>query len=252
MSLHSREDLALRRAIVRVHTEHRWIPGAVKTWRLLNGQGIRCGKHRVARLRRVDGIEASRTRRCHRKQAKDRSQPPAPDLVQRGFHVLVPDRIWVGDMTQIRTKEGWLHVAVVLDLFARRVVGWATEAVPLVTLPAAALEMAIRQRKPAPGLIFHSDQGSAYGSQHYREVMRRYGLIASMSRKGNCHDNAVAESFFSNLKNEVIHDRLFPTRAEARAVVRDYIEVYYNQMRLHQALSYRTPAEVEAQFQVLN
>jgi transposase InsO family protein len=155
-------------------------------------------------------------------------------------------------MTQIRTQEGWLHVAVVLDLFARRVVGWATNAAPLVALPAAALEMAIQQRKPAPGLIFHSDQGSAYGSQRYQELMRRYGLIASMSRKGNCHDNAVAESFFSNLKNEVIHDRLFPTRAEARAVVSDYIEVYYNQMRLHQALSYLTPAEVEAHFQVLN
>jgi transposase InsO family protein len=244
--------LALRREIVRVHTEHRWIPGAVKTWRLLNAQGIRCGKHRVARLRHVDGIESNRSRRCQRKQAKDRSQPAAPDLVQRGFHVTVPNRIWVGDMTQIRTKEGWLYLAVVLDLFAHRIVGWATDAVPLVTLPAAALQMAITQRKPAPGLIFHSDQGSAYGSQYYREVMRRHGLLASMSRKGNCHDNAVAESFFSNLKNEVILDRMFPTRAEARAVVTDYIEVYYNRMRLHQTLLYQTPVAVEAQYQVLN
>ncbi len=251
-SLHSRVDLELRKEIVRVHTEHRWAPGALKTWRLLNGQGIVCGKHRVARLRKLEGIQSSRTKRFRVMQAKDRFQPPASDLVKRGFSVTVPNKVWVGDMTAIRTKEGWVHLAIVLDLFARRVVGWAMDITQVVTLPTAALQMAIVQRKPAAGLIFHSDQGSAYGANSYRELMAKHGVKASMSRKGNCHDNAVAESFFSSLKNEAMQDRLFTTRDEAKAVVAEYIEVYYNRMRLHQTLGYQTPVAVEAQYRVLN
>jgi putative transposase len=251
-SLHSRVDLALRKEIVRVHTEHRWAPGAVKIWRLLNGQGIACGKHRVARLRKLEGVQTSRTRRFRVMQAKDSSQPPASDLVKRAFQVTVPNKVWVGDMTAIRTREGWVHLAVVLDLFARRIVGWAMDITQVVTLPTAALQMAIVQRKPAAGLIFHSDQGSVYGAHSYRELMAKHGLRASMSRRGNCHDNAVAESFFSNLKNEAMQDRLFTTRAEAKAVVADYIEVYYNRMRLHQTLGYQTPVAVEAQYRVPN
>jgi putative transposase len=250
-SLHAREDLALRREIIRVHAEHRWTPGAVKMWRLLNAKGVRCGKHRVARLRRVEGIKTNRTRRFQRKQAKARSEPPAPDLVKRAFRVPLPNRVWVGDMTVICTKEGWLHLAIVLDLFSRRIVGWATDEIPVVALPTQALSMAIAERRPDKGLIFHSDQGSAYGSRSYRQLMAQHGLRASMSRKGNCHDNAVAESFFSNLKNEVLHQRQFPTRAEAKAVINDYIGVYYNEMRLHQTLRYQTPATVEAQFKAL-
>jgi len=251
-SMHSRVDLALRQQIVRLHTTHRWTPGALKTWRLLNAQGIRCGKHRIARLRRVEGIQTNRTRRFRVMQAMDRFEPPAPDLVKRAFDVAAPNRVWVGDMTAIRTREGWLHLAVVLDLFDRRVVGWATDIKQFVTLPTAALKMAIAQRKPPTGLIFHSDQGSAYGANSYRELLAEHGLQPSMSRKGNCHDNAVAESFFSNLKNEVMHDRFFSSRLEAKAVINDYIEVYYNRMRLHQTLGYQTPEQVEAQFRVLN
>ena len=252
VSMHSRVDLALRQQIVRIHTTHRWTLGTLKTWRLLNAQGIRCGKHRIARLRKLEGIQASRTKRFRVMQAMDRSQPPAPDLVKRAFQVTAPNRVWVGDMTQIRTKEGWLHLAIVLDLFARRIVGWATDTIQVVALPTAALKMAIAQRKPSAGLIFHSDQGSAYGATSYRELMAEHGVQASMSRKGNCHDNAVAESFFSNLKNEVMHDRFFSSREEAKAVISDYIEVYYNRMRIHQTLGYQTPAQVEAQFRVLH
>ena len=251
-SLHTSEDLALRLEIVRVHAEHRWMPGAVKMWRLLNAKGVSCGKHRVARLRRVEGIKTNRTRRFQRKQAMDRSEPPAPDLVKRAFRVPMPNLVWVGDMTVIRTKEGWLHLAIVLDLFSRKIVGWATDAIPVVALPTKALTMAIAARRPGTGLIFHSDQGSAYSSCSYRQLLEQNGLRASMSRKGNCHDNAVAESFFSNLKNEVLHHRQFPTRAEAEAVVNDYIGVYDNEMRLHQTLQYRTPATVEVQFKALN
>jgi len=181
-----------------------------------------------------------------------RVQPPAPDLVKRGFKVDRPNKIWVGDITSMRTKEGWIHLAIVLDLFARRVVGWAMDSTQAATLPMAALQMAAVQRKPSPGLIFHSDQGTVYGSHDYRDLLQKHSVLASMSRKGNCYDNAVAESFFSNLKNEAMHERLFASRAEAKAVVSDYIELYYNRRRLHQTLDYQTPAAVEAAFQVLN
>jgi putative transposase len=251
-SLRSQADLALRQHIVRITAMHRWVPGALKMWHLLNAQGIRCGKHRVARLRKLEGIETSRTRKFRAMLAKDQSKPPAPDLVKRQFQVTAPNKVWVGDMTCVRTREGWVHLAIVLDLYARSVVGWATSTNQAVELPAAALRMAIAQRKPSPGLIFHSDQGSAYGAATYRELLAEHGITPSMSRKGNCHDNAVAESFFSNLKNEAMHERYFPTRDEARAVINDYIEVYYNRIRIHQTLGYRTPQHVEAQYRALH
>lgn len=249
-SLRNQEDLALRAEIVKLNAAHRWAPGAVKMWRLLSAKGIKCGKHRVRRLRKLENIQTSRIKRFRAIQAMQRVQPPAPNLVKRRFDVTAPNTIWVGDMTAMRTKEGWLHLAVVLDLFARRVVGWSMDATQATTLPMAALNMALAQRKPAAGLIFHSDQGTVYGSNDYRELLQANGLRPSMSRKGNCWDNAVAESFFSNLKNEAMHDRLFSSRAEGKAVVGDYIETYYNQQRLHQTLGYQTPAAVEAALHV--
>jgi transposase InsO family protein len=251
-SLRSREDLAMRQEIVKIHMRHRSTPGIVKTWRLLNGAGIHCGKHRVARLRKLEGIQTIRTRRFRVSKAKQRVQPPAPNLVKRAFTVDAPNKVWVGDMTALRTKEGWLHLAVVLDLFARRVVGWSTDIKQEATLPMAAFDMAVEQRRPEAGIVFHSDQGSVYGSTDYCDLLTEHGALRSMSRKGNCWDNAVAESFFLNLKNETMHRQLFSTRAEALAVVRDYIEVYYNRMRLHQTLGYQTPASFEAQFRVLH
>jgi putative transposase len=251
-SLRSTEDVALRQAIVKIHAQHRWAPGIVKTWRLLNASGIACGKHRVARLRKLEGIQAARMKRFRVMGAKERVQPAAPDLVQRAFRVDAPNKIWVGDMTALRTREGWVHLAIVLDLFARYVVGWAMADSQAASLPVAALEMALRKRRPAQGMIFHSDQGSVYGCATYRDLLACHDVQPSMSRKGNCHDNAVAESFFSSLKNEVMHDRLFATRAEAQAVVRDYIDVYYNRLRIHQTLGYQTPIAVEMQYRVLN
>ena len=247
-SLHSQEDLAMRAEIVRLNAMHRWAPGTVKMWRLLRAEGIHCGKHRVRRLRKLENIQTSRTKRFRAMQAMERVQPPAPDLVKRGFKVNAPNTIWVGDMTALRTKEGWLHLAIVLDLYARRVVGWSLDTTQATTLPIAAFNMALAQRKPHAGLIFHSDQGTVYASHDYRDLLQAHGVLPSMSRKGNCHDNAVAESFFSNLKNEVMHDRLFGSRDEAKAAVSDYIEVYYNRQRLHQTLGYQTPVAVEAAF----
>jgi len=247
-SRRSCEDLALREQIIRLHEAHRQAPGAIKAWRLLNGKGIVCGKHRVRRLRQLEGIEARRKARFRVMRSHQKSEPPAPDLVKRAFAVSAPNEVWVGDMTSVRTREGWLHLAVLLDLFARRVVGWATDANQTVTLPTAALWMAIAQRKPRPGLICHTDQGAVYGASSYRSVLELNGIRPSMSRKGNCHDNAVAESFFSNLKNEITHHTIYDTKAQARAAISDYIEVYYNRQRPHQTLEYRTPTEVEAEY----
>jgi transposase InsO family protein len=155
-------------------------------------------------------------------------------------------------MTAVRTREGVVNLAVVLDLYSRVVVGWSMCATQAATLPIAALKMAIAQRRPAAGLICHTDQGSVYGSSSYRTVLAEHALIPSMSRRGNCHDNAVAESFFSSIKNEITHERMFATRDEAKRVISDYIEMYYNRKRLHQTLGYRTPVEVEANYKVLH
>jgi putative transposase len=244
-SRRSREDLQLREHIDRLHRAHRRTLGAVRMWKLMLAEGIVCGKHRVRRLRKMDGIAAMRTNKFRVMQAHKNSEPAAPDLVQRGFAVSLPNRVWVGDITTINTHEGWLHLAIVLDLFSRKVVGWAMDARQQAALPIAAMEMAIANRKPAPGLICHTDQGSVYGSHEYRAVLARHQIRPSMSRRGNCHDNAVAESFFSTLKNELTRHTVYRTRDDAKAAIAEYIELYYNRLRPHTTMSYRSPVQVE-------
>jgi putative transposase len=165
--------------------------------------------------------------------------------VQRRFTATQADRIWVGDMTFIRTRAGFLFLAVLLDLFARRVVGWCMHDRPNLELALGALDMALDRRRPRPGLIHHTDQGPLYSAYRYRDRMQIYGIVPSMSARGNCYDNAVAESFFSNLKNELVHHCDFHTREAARAAIFDYIEVFYNRQRRHQALGYLSPLQFE-------
>lgn len=231
--------------IRRIHVEHRGVYGGVKTWCALTARGIACGKHRVARLRREHGIEAKRRQRQRLTVEHHKTAAPAPDLLSRSFHTPIPNRVWAGDMTFIRTREGWLHLAVLLDLFSRRVVGWATDHRPGQVLHVGALTMALQHRRPAPGLIHHTDRGPQYSSSAYREVMAAHGMVASMNGRKVPQDNAVAESFFSNLKNELIHHCDFRTREEAKAAISDYIESFYNRKRIHQSLGYRTPEQVE-------
>lgn len=245
-SRRSVEDLALREHINRIHQEHKKTLGTVRMWKLLNGKGINCGKHRVRRLRKLDGLVAMRTDKFRVMHAHKNSEPAAPDLVQRQFSVALPNRVWVGDITTINTREGWLHLAMVLDLFSRKVVGWAMAARQQAALPIAALEMALASRKPVSGLICHTDQGSVYGSHDYRAVLTRHQAKPSMSRRGNCHDNAVAESFFSTLKNELTRHTVYRTRDEAKAAISEYIELYYNRLRPHTTLGYRSPNQVES------
>jgi len=223
--------------------------GALKTWLALNEAGIPCGKHRVARLRREAGIVAKREARFRVTVEHHQTPQAAPDLLNRQFQAPAPDRVWVGDMTFIRTREGWLYLAILLDLFSRRVVGWSMGAKPDHTLCLDALGMACEQRRPEVGLIHHTDRGATYSARGYRERMAEAGIRASMSGRKSAYDNAVAESFFSNLKNELIHHFSFRTRDEARSAIFDYIELFYNRKRIHQSLGYRTPAQVEREWQ---
>ncbi len=240
-----REDRTLLIQIERIHRESREAYGAVKTWRALKARGVACGRNRVARLRRQAGIEAKRTRRFRVSTQSRHSYPVAANLLNQAFRVSRPNRVWVGDITFIPTQAGWLYLAILVDLFARKVVGWAMSRYIDRELETFALAMALERRRPVPGLIHHTDQGRQYATESYRQRLIAHGISPSMSRKGDCFDNACAESFISTLKNELVHHLQFRTREEAKTAIFEYIEVFYNRQRLHQTLGYLSPAEFE-------
>ncbi len=244
-STHAQQDRELVGHIQRLHAGARQSYGAVRTWRVLNREGIRCGKHRVARLRKAQGIEALRTRRFRYREAAHEQNPPAPNHLNRVFEAEAPNAIWVGDVTYIPTRQGWLYLAVLIDLHSRKVVGWCMRHAPDLGLIKGALEMALLHRKPGPGLIHHTDRGQIYRSRVYQALLTQYGMVMSMSRKGDPYDNAVVESFFSTLKNDLIHHRRWETRDEARQAIFDFIELFYNRQRAHAYLGFRSPVEFE-------
>jgi len=231
-----------------LHHQTREAYGARKMWQRLNRDGLVCGRHRVARLRREAGLVTLRRRRHARTiRAQHLAGVEIPNRLNQQFAVSAKNRVWAADYTFIPTRTGWLYVAVVLDLYSRRIVGWAMSARQTLTVVTEAWGMAWHHRRPAPGLIHHSDQGNQYRAGLYQQQLARRGVVASMSRKGNCYDNAPVESFFSSLKNELVHHRRFQHHAEARYAIAEYIEVFYNRQRLHQALGYRSPDEFERQ-----
>lgn len=231
-----------------VHQQFRQAYGAIKTWRHLNKIGIACGKHRVARLRAEAGIEAKRKARFRVTVEHHKTPQATPDLLNRQFTTSSPNLAWVGDMTFIRTRQGWLHLAVLLDLCSRKVVGWAFGSKANTALHQAALSMAVTQRQPKAGLIHHTDRGAVYSAAPYRAQLAKTNIIASMNGRKTAYDNAVAESFFSNLKNEWVHHHDFKTREEASLAIFDYIERFYNTQRMHQSLGYLTPVEMEQRY----
>jgi putative transposase len=241
---------ANRKLLARIHAIHvraREAYGIVKTCRALHAEGQAVGHNRVARLRRRHGIVAKRVRRFRLARAARHNLPAAPNLLERNFAVREPNRVWVGDITFVATREGWLYLAVLLDLYSRQVVGWAMSERQNRQLAIDALAMAIERRRPAPGLIHHTDQGLLYATPDYRALLTAHHMIASTSRQGDCYDNAVAESFFSGLKNELLWDRDFRTRREARSAIFEWLEVFYNRQRLHQTLDYVSPVRYEEQ-----
>jgi transposase InsO family protein len=207
------------------------------------GQTI--GRHRVARLMRREGLVARKKRRFRVTTQSNHSKPIARNVLARKFDVGKPDRAWAGDITYLATADGWLYLAVLLDLCSKAVVGWAMSEELDASVALAALRMALERRRPAAGLVHHSDRGVQYASESYRAALSANGLVPSMSRKGNCWDNAPAESFFSTLKTELVGDRVFPSRAIARTEVFEYVEVFYNRTRRHSSLGYVSPVEFE-------
>ena len=228
-----------------IHKASRENYGAVKTWQVLRQSDERCGLHRVERLRRKYGIEAKRMKLFRASYSGRNNEPAADNVLDRRFTVKQPNRVWVGDITFINTRKGVLFLSTVVDLYSRQVVGWSMSDKQNRHLVIDALHMAIEARKPKPGLIHHTDQGIQYTSREYQAILESHDMIPSMSRKGNCHDNAVAESFFSHLKNEMIRHEDFADLDEARSAIFEYIEVFYNRQRLHQTLGYKTPIEYE-------
>jgi putative transposase len=245
------ENERLLRCIERVHRESREAYGTARTWKRLRDLGEPCGRHRVARLRRDHAIQTKRRRRYLRTRAPYERTPVAPRRVQWPFVSPGVDRIWMADITHIPTRQGWLYLAAVLDVYTRRVVGWSMSDRIDQALASEALRMAVSRRAPVRGSIHHSDQGSQYTSHVYRQQLQAAGLVASMSRKGMPYDNAPMESFFASLKHELTHHVSFADRDAARSAVFDYIEVFYNRERLHSALGYRSPEDF-AEAQVSN
>ncbi len=228
------------------HTRSRRTYGSPRIHAEVRAQGTRCSRKRVARLMCAAGLSARRPRRAVRTTDTRHSLPVAPNLLGRDFTAAAPDRRWAADITYVLTAEGWLYLAVILDLFSRRVVGHAAAATLATGLVVEAWALACGRRGPGAGLLHHSDRGSQSASGEYQSRLAEAGAQVSMSRRGDCYDNAVVESFFGTLKTELIHSRRYATRAEARSDIFEYVEVFYNRERRHSALGYLSPAEYEA------
>jgi putative transposase len=246
----SRVTTDARRAVqsAAIHRASRRCYGSPRVHAELRARGQCTSRKRVARLMRRAGLTARRRRAFRATTQSRHTHPVAPNRLARQFTASVPDRVWVTDITYLATVEGWLYLAVVLDLFSRRVVGWATSDRLGEGVALEALGMGLARRRPRPGLLHHSDRGSQYASAEYRAVLAGHGMERSMSGVGSCWDNAVAESFFATLKVELDHDGAWRTRAEAHRAVFDYIELFYNGERRHSTLGYLSPSAFERQW----
>jgi putative transposase len=245
---HDQSDALLGEQIRQIHARSRGTYGAPRIHAELRlGLGVHVSRKRVARLMREHGLQGVHRRRRGGLTRRDPAATPAPDLVQRRFAPPGPDQLWVADITQQRTDQGWLYLAVVLDAFSRRVVGWSMADHLRTELVLDALEMAISQRQPPPGLVCHSDHGCQYTSFAYGRRLHASGLVASMGTVGDALDNAVAESFFATLECELLDRYPWPTRAGLRTAIFDFIEVFYNHQRRHSTLDYTSPVSYEQQ-----
>lgn len=245
---HDRRDDELTKLIVTLHDESRKTYGSPRIYHALRKRGAPCGKHRAARLMREAGLKGRQRKRFRRTTNSNHAHPIAPNVLDRKFdpqEISEPNAVWAGDITYIWTLEGWLYLAVILDLFSRRVIGWSMRHTMEAELALDALQMAIDTRNPKSGVLHHTDRGVQYACNIYRKTLTDHKMICSMSRKGDCWDNAVSESFFATLKSELIETRIWETREEVRAAIFEYIEVWYNRERLHSSLGYESPSRYE-------
>lgn len=244
-SRRSVENCRLLLDIRAIHKASRGSYGSPRVHAQLRTLSKPYGKNRIARLMRENNIQAKRKRKFRATTDSNHHFPVSENVLDRKFDIETPDKAWTADITYIPTKEGWLYLAAVMDLYSRRVVGWAMDSRISRHLVERALSMACLNRSPQPGLLHHSDRGSQYASGDYQKLLTAHGIVCSMSRKGNCWDNAAMESFFATLKTELVYHRSYETRAEAQSDIFEYIEVFYNRQRLHSALGYRSPVAFE-------
>jgi putative transposase len=251
LSRRAANDLELKKRVREEHERSRSRYGSPRVHKALQRSGMRVGKHRVERAMRGMGLYARKPRSYRATTVSNPDHEHAENTLNRAFWATRPNERWVTDISYVWTDEGWCYLAVILDLFSRSVVGWALDTSLSTALPLVALDMALKRRGAVAGLLHHSDRGCQYTSADYRAALAQHRIEVSMSRKGNCWDNAVAESFFSTIKAELIHERRWTGRLALRSAVFEYIEVFYNRQRLHSTLSYRTPLEVESQHAAL-
>ncbi len=247
-SVRARQDQRLLLDIRRIHRASKQRYGSPRVHAELRAQGVRCGKPRVERLMRRDGLRAKKRRRFRVTTQSDHAYAPAPNVLARQFGVgrLRAARVWAADLTYLPTREGWLYLAVILDVGTRRVVGWAVRSSLQHDVTLAALDMALA-RESGGGGLHHSDRGVQYACRPYRDRLAAHGIAVSMSRRGNCWDNAIVESFMATLKWELVADANWPTRGHASRALFEYLEIWYNRQRRHSSLGYLTPVEYAAQ-----
>jgi putative transposase len=244
-SRRSREDTALTKKVREIHRRSRETYGSPRVHAELKALGTRCSRKRVERLMRQAGVRGCMRGRRGGTTHRSKKAAPAEDLLKRDFTATQADRVWVADITYVATAEGFLYMAFILDVHSRRIVGWAMERHLRTQIVVDALKMAVWRRKPAPGLIHHSDQGVQYTSLSFSERLKEIGITPSMGRTGSALDNAMAESFVSTLKAELVSGLKFPTRQAAKTAIFEYLETFYNTRRLHSSLEYRSPSDFE-------
>ena len=252
LSARARQDIELSAKIRIVHAESKSTYGSPRIHDELRDQGIKCSRKRVVRLMQSEGVRAKAARKYRHTTDSAHTSPLAPDLVQRNFSTKKPNQVYVGDITYLWTPEGWLYLAVFIDLYSRMVVGWAIGTRLQASLATLALNRAIARRRPMPGLIVHTDQGSQYASKAFRKALQAVGAVQSMGSRGDCYDNAVAESFFHSLKIEAIYGADIETRREMEVEVFSYIERFYNKRRKHSTIGLLSPEQFEKRSETNN
>lgn len=247
-SQRAQDDERLKVAIKAAHVQTRETYGVLRMWPELVAQGFETGRDRVVRLRRELGLRCKQKRKFKATTNSKHGFPVVENLLNQTFTPTRPNEVWVTDITYISTDEGWLYLAGVKDVYTCEMVGYALGARMTQELTAQALWRAVRSKRPPPGLIHHSDRGSQYCADDYRKLVKQFGMLASMSRKGNCYDNAPMESFWGSMKNEMIHHHRYATRADAESAIKEYIEIFYNRQRRHSRLGYESPARFAENF----
>jgi transposase InsO family protein len=245
LSARMNEDVELGKRVLELHLASHRRYGSPRVHKALAAEGLHVGRKRVVRLMREHELVARKKRRFVRTTDSRHELPLARNVLKRRFEQPKPNQAWAGDITYLATAEGWLYLAVIIDLYSRRVVGWATSDSLERKVCLDALQAALRTRQPQPGLLHHTDRGTQYASVDYRELLAQHGIVCSMSRRANCWDNACVESFFSTLKTELVGARIFETRAQATLAIFEYIEGFYNRERLHSSIGYCSPADFE-------